>query len=214
MLEWLVLALLLPAILVPVVLLFAFAGCDVFFGLNRLPPPPVFEPAFTAALGGGDRGRNDRTLVVRIEPNIRLFRSGNLVRLTLARPTAGDLLIRRLYISQPADVGDLYDSAGDLTEVIADALTLLADPNGGSVVLDPFPYNLDHTKALLLAFDIGEAGNVRAENIPPEQGRSFASAVQDPPVHEAALFDRQSGYDIESRLYIVAQIEVNQVADP
>jgi len=214
MIEWLVLVLLIPAILVPVVLLFAFAGCDVFFGLKRLPEEvAVFEPAFTAAFDGVDRDRKNRTLVVRIEPNIRLSRSGNLVRLTLARPLEGELLIRKLFVSQAADTGDPYDAAGDLTEVISDALALVADPNGSSVVLDPFSYNLDHTKALLLAFDIGNAGNVRAENVPAEQARSYASAVQDPAIHEASLLDRQAGYDIEARLYIVEQIEVAQVAD-
>ncbi|BBY43568.1 fibronectin type III domain-containing protein [Mycolicibacterium celeriflavum] len=48
MAEWLVLALLVPAIVVPVVLLFGFAGCDQVFGLDRLDAPqpaPIIESA-------------------------------------------------------------------------------------------------------------------------------------------------------------------------
>lgn len=48
MTEWLLLVLLVPAIVVPVVLLLGFAGCDQVFGLDRLDEPepgPVIESA-------------------------------------------------------------------------------------------------------------------------------------------------------------------------
>jgi hypothetical protein len=39
--EWLLLAVLIPAIVIPVVLLFGFAGCDVVFSLDYTPPAPI-----------------------------------------------------------------------------------------------------------------------------------------------------------------------------
>lgn len=48
MTEWLILVLLVPAVVVPVVLLLGFAGCDVVFGLDRLDEPgpaPVIQSA-------------------------------------------------------------------------------------------------------------------------------------------------------------------------
>jgi hypothetical protein len=41
MTEWLMLLLLVPAVLVPVVLLLGFAGCDLVFGLKLVPSPPT-----------------------------------------------------------------------------------------------------------------------------------------------------------------------------
>ena len=43
MTEWLVLALLVPAVVVPVVLLAGFAGCDVVFGLHRPDTPTIIS---------------------------------------------------------------------------------------------------------------------------------------------------------------------------
>ncbi|MGV0601153.1 hypothetical protein ABQE42_16095, partial [Mycolicibacterium pulveris] len=46
MTEWLLLVLLVPAIVVPVVLLLGFAGCDKVFGLDRLEEAgPVIQSA-------------------------------------------------------------------------------------------------------------------------------------------------------------------------
>jgi len=49
MAEWLLLLLLVPAIVVPVVLLVGFAGCDRVFGLQSFPPPP--PPILVSAEG-------------------------------------------------------------------------------------------------------------------------------------------------------------------
>lgn len=54
MTEWLFLAVLVPAIVVPVVLLVGFAGCDQVFGLDRLDelrPAPVIDSATGTSLG-------------------------------------------------------------------------------------------------------------------------------------------------------------------
>ena len=49
MVEWLVLLLVIPAVVVPVVLLFGFAGCELLFPLNAGPPlPPVILSADAA----------------------------------------------------------------------------------------------------------------------------------------------------------------------
>ena len=50
MLEWLILAIVVPAVVVPVVLLAGFAGCDRVFGLHRLEPPP---PVITVSAATG-----------------------------------------------------------------------------------------------------------------------------------------------------------------
>ena len=53
MTEWLLLVLLVPAIVVPVVLLFGFAGCDRVFGLEHVDPvdPPPPGPIIVSAKG-------------------------------------------------------------------------------------------------------------------------------------------------------------------
>jgi hypothetical protein len=53
MTEWLILLLLVPAIVVPVVLLVGFAGCDRFFGLQHVdtPPPVSIVPIIVSAEG-------------------------------------------------------------------------------------------------------------------------------------------------------------------
>jgi hypothetical protein len=53
MTEWLTLLLLVPAVVVPVVLLVGFAGCDRFFGLQHVdtPPPVPVVPVIVSAEG-------------------------------------------------------------------------------------------------------------------------------------------------------------------
>ena len=50
MVEWLILVILVPAVVVPVVLLIGFAGCDRVYGLQRIEPKP---PIITAAQATG-----------------------------------------------------------------------------------------------------------------------------------------------------------------
>src|ERR1700686_226505 len=53
MAEWLILLLLVPADVVPVVLLVGFAGCDQVFGLETvvIPPPVPVVPVIVSAVG-------------------------------------------------------------------------------------------------------------------------------------------------------------------
>jgi hypothetical protein len=52
MAEWLLLVLLVPAIVVPVVLLVGFAGCDRVFGITSFPPPPPPPPPILVSAEG------------------------------------------------------------------------------------------------------------------------------------------------------------------
>ena len=206
MVEWLALILLIPVILIPVVILFGFSGCDLVFKLEP-PPDPVFERAFEAVLNNQTQRANG-TIVLRIEP-LRLFKSGTKVRFTLQHPANGDLLISALFISQAADTGDPYDAAADLTSVISAPVGLLGNPNGQVTELAPVDYQFDHTKPLLIALDIGSAGNMpHASNVPAAETRAFVGPRLTPPQHEAALADRQTGYAQEGRFFIVQRIDV------
>lgn len=207
MLTWLALVVLVPAILVPVVLLVGFAGCELVFPLDDTPPNGAREESFEATLTG-EVGRAGRTIVQRIEP-ARLFRSGSKVVLTLQRPSGGDLILQSLFISQVADGGDPYDSAADLTALLPGALLLSQDAANGPMELEPVAYQLDHTKPLLVAFDVGTAGRVRFEsNVDPLQATAFVGPSANPDVFEAGIGDRQPGYVTDARIYLVQRIEV------
>lgn len=206
MLEWIVLILLIPAVLVPVVLLYGFSGCDLVF---KLEGRVDFEKAFEVDLPNESQ-RPNRTVIVRVEP-IRLFDSGPIVRITIQRPKNNNLVINAMYISQVADTGDPYDAASDLTPVLAEPLVVTADPAGGTLVLDQVDYNLDASKPLLIAFDLGADGNMPNKgSVPATEMRTFVGPNQNPVIHEAALADRQSGYLEEQRIHLIKLIEVGQ----
>src|SRR5438552_2803945 len=117
---WWALLLLAPVILLPVVLLWGFAGCDIFFPLEFDEP---FEQTFATDLPSMESFQ-DVCLIQRIE-SVRLSDSGSQVQLTL-RALAENVVVQRILISQPAGAGDLYDSAGDLTDV-ASGVTVTAN---------------------------------------------------------------------------------------
>jgi hypothetical protein len=228
MIEWLALILLIPAILVPIVLLFGFAGCS-FSHAYPVPPkptdytppgdpdildpdePPIPETAFEATLTEDEQLAN-RCIVQRIEP-VRLLKSGNQVRITLQRPTTGNLVIESISISHAVDPGsgDPYDSAGDPTLVPGPFPLLLAtDPGNAAVELMPVSFALDRTKPLLLAFDIDTPGNVRRSATAPGTGvRAFVGPFG---LHEAATGNRQPFiYQSQERTYLVQRIAVREV---
>jgi hypothetical protein len=149
--EWLILVLLVPAIVVPAVLLWGFCGCTVLF-------QPGFSRAFEATLEPGppEIDLQQRTIVLRIAPSPTLLRGGSRVRITLRGSSVNSLRLERVFISQAADPpGDPYDSAPEapLTPVAA-SVDL---PEGKSVTLDEVSYELDPFKSLLIAFDVGSA---------------------------------------------------------
>ena len=198
--EWLALLLLIPAIVVPVVLLLGFDGCDLVLGLDP-PPEPVFEPGFTASLMN-NAGQANQTIVQRIEPP-RLFKSGAKVQITVRSSDNNDLRILKLFISRVAADGDPYDSAGDLKEVITAPVTV---PQNTAMPLAEIDYTLDRMQALLVIFDIGAPGGTRFEpNVNDTEGVAFVG-----PAGDAELPDRQSppAYQAFDRIFIVERIDV------
>lgn len=198
MTEWLALILLVPAVVVPLVLLFGFAGCGATLADD------VLEKVF-ASLMTGDAKEPNQCLVQRIEPS-RLFNSGTVVRITLERPTSGDMVIHRAFISHAADApgANPYDSAADPTAVpLSQALVIPADPGNGVVELPAVVFTLDAQKPLLLAFDIGSAGFVRFAPAPNTDATAFFG-----PLWEASERERSAGYRPENRIYLVNRIEV------
>jgi hypothetical protein len=199
--EWLILLVIIPAIVVPVVLLLGFAGCDLVFRLDP-PPEPVFEPAFTATLTN-NQDQTGQTIVQRIEP-ARLFKGGSQVQITVRSGTSGNLVIDKMFISQPVDVGvgDPYDSAEDLTEVLTEGAELV--PQNTAKTLAAINYTLDRTKPLLIIFDIGSPGAVIfAPDVPSTEATAFIG-----PGGEAEIADRQPAYVARPRVYLVERIDV------
>jgi hypothetical protein len=205
MMEWLILCLLVPAVVVPVVLLWGFVGCNWIFGLDptRLVLPtfeldsennfdsPTAIDLFTLA---------GFSFVVRI-PQFLLTNAGPAVLITVRGANTADLQIDRLYISQAADSVDAskdpFDAlAEDLTVVVDDDIGIFV-PRGESVQLPITDYHLDPDKDLLIAFDISATpglGNLRQIDFAGlgaplmyYQGRAVPT---DPPIRQAALADR------------------------
>lgn len=160
---------------------------------------PALQPAFMATLTNNQTQQGGKTVVQRIEP-ARLFRSGSLVRITLRASTQGDVLLERMSISHAAAVGDPYDSDTPPTPIPA-GLALLANT---SLALPVVAFSLDQTRPLLVAFDLGPPGHVRhLPNVPAVEARAF---VQDG--DEALVQDRQTGYALEDRIYLIERIDV------
>ena len=215
MIEWLALILLVPAVLFPIVLLFGFAGCNQIYGLDptTVAPQTTFETPL-----GQDRLRANRCIVQRIEAG-RLTAGGSLVQITVQRPETGLLQIVSLFGSQAANEtdpsADPYDSAADLTPVPGVPLTLTPDATQPLVELPAFDYALDHDRALLIAFDLGEDARVPRtdDTVPTFDATAFLGPLPPPPpglpIQEASLPDPQSGYETESRIYLVQRIAVS-----
>jgi hypothetical protein len=162
----------------------------------------TFGKAFDVVLTG-DRQRNSRTIVQRIEP-VRLFRGGSRVLITIQRSALGDLVINKLYVSKAADAA--YMSAPDLTAVLEAPVAIPADPANGPFALPPIEYVLDNAAPLLLAFEIGSPGNVHERSpISATEATAFVSPIN---VFEASQPTRSPGYNVETRIYLVQRIDV------
>jgi hypothetical protein len=217
MLEWLALILLVPLVLLPFVVLFGFAGCDLFFPLRD---PPVFKNTFEITFTD-ERNLPNICLIVRIEPD-GLSVSGQRVQLVLERPQDGDLNILDIYISQAADSGDPYDAPvtadGSLDPIrislgntgnVDTGLLLSPDPDPANalVTLDPVDFAVDETKPVLIAINIGSSGRIRFR---PGVLDSEAQSYRGPTgLLEAAQPGRTSGYIKEGRVHLIRRIEVS-----
>jgi hypothetical protein len=168
------------------------------------------EPTFTQTLTSDGINWQGFTLVQRIEPN-RLFRSGTQVLLTLHASSTREALLDRIYISKhdPA-AADPYQPDTDLTALYDNPNSPQTVPKNtpqtSPLVVGPVNYNLDHTQALLIAFEFHAS---------PESDIAFADvATADASAYyiqasEAASHPRSTGYTpVAGRVYLVERIEV------
>jgi hypothetical protein len=205
MMEWLILCLLVPAVVVPVVLLWGFVGCNPIFGLD---PTSLIEPTFELDSENNfdsPTAINLSTLegfsfVVRI-PEFLLTTAGPQVVVTVRGSTEADLQIDRIYISK---AGDSVDASKDRFDPLEEDLTPVVDdgigvfvPRGESVALPLIQYHLDPQQDLLVAFDISATpglGNLRQIEFvglgAPLTYYMGRAAPTDPPIQEAAKPDR------------------------
>ena len=129
------------------------------FDATGFPGAPSTDQALLAGRG--------ICFVVRIEPGPWLVRGGSRVQIFVRGHSMPgfNLQLDRMRISQPAlpsppnPTPDPFDSHTDITAVFEGALTVMG--GGGVVALPTISYALDHTKPLLVAFDI----NMAAANI-------------------------------------------------
>jgi hypothetical protein len=152
-------------------------------------------------------------------PSALLKNSGTKVRLTVRSSANGSVIIDKLYISQPAATGDLYDS---LPTGMSGGLTRVVDKDLGDPVVvlpansDPWPskiidYDLDPTKHLLIAFDFGGAGaNAKYDTTLPGTVAYYkaataqaADANRSPKPGDPAIYTPAPG-----RHYLIEKIEV------
>ena len=172
---------------------------------------PAF-PCFSSTLMTDQPGVEGFCLVQRIEPS-RLAASGSEVFITIRGSTVADLLIDRIYISQPAVGGDVYDSAPDLTAVMAAQVMV---PANTAVALPGVRYSLDRTRPLLVIFDVAMTpgtGNLRYLNPVPN---TEAVMYFRPATAEAAIADRQPSagnpgappFEISNSIYLIERITV------
>lgn len=167
----------------------------------------MYTNTFEAALTSSEVAWGGWTLVQRIEA-VRLTTDGSQVRITL-RAGAGEAHIDRVYISQPAAVGDPYDSDADLTAISA---TRVVVPANSTTVIGPIAYALDQTKPLLIAIDFAPSPD-------PDSVIAFDASVATDAVAyyqdfrasapQAMNADRDTGYRSLNRTYLVQRIEVS-----
>jgi hypothetical protein len=221
MAEWLLLLLLVPAIVVPVVLLVGFAGCSFEHGAA----PAGFETTFDATNEFSRDGSSWEgfTLVQRIEPAGLNPATGPFakVKITLFASTVMDASIDRIFISGPASTKD-WDSDTDLTEVSSTPFVVSA---GTSVTLGPVDYivrppssdGTDPGRALLIAVDFSvppTASGVRAaDQVPPDRAVAWWFQYFRPPPGpslppEAGLIPRSPGYTSSPNVYLIGKIEI------
>jgi hypothetical protein len=219
MAEWLILLLVVPAIVVPTVLLVGFTGCDFEHGAAPALPDTTFAQPLDPGPSPYQGDWEGWCLIQRIEA-ARLSHSGTQVRLTLRASPESGASIDRIYISQGPDPGsgDPYDALADLTEIYdRGSGGPFVLPKGEAQSIPPSPrmvsYNLDHERPLLIAVDFSAA---------PRSGIMYVDTDQDLPEEErrvAAYWargayardpDRTVAADqqVRGRLYLIEKIEV------
>lgn len=155
-----------------------------------------FLPVFAAVLTNSQGNQGGRCVVQRIEP-VRLVNSGTRVRITVAAPADGAVVLDRVTISRAAGPG--YDAAADLTPVATNVLL----PAGTSLALPLVDYALDRTQPLLVAFDVSPPGNLAfLPNVPAVEASAFVGDM-----HAAGVADRPDGFTARDRVFLIERIE-------
>ena len=170
----------------------ATASATIAFRVAFTLPPGTFTTDQT--------GQEGLCIVQRLNQTL-LLAGGTQLRMRVRGSTALSLTLDSLTISQPAATGDEYDSAPDLTDVIASPLTI---PANTVVTVGPVTYTLDPTQDLLIAFDISN------NNGNPRFGPLIGCDVfAIDPGAEAGVPDRSPGYAVaRGNIYLIETIEV------
>ena len=172
--------------------------------VTEIPITP-WKTAFNVPLTTDDpQAFNGNTIVQRIDA-AHITNAGAKVRITLHGSTTGNLVIKKVTISQAAPAGQLWNSAADLTEVKSGGVSGVTIPaNTPPKALDDTNYNLVPGKDLIVAFDISATdGLTRRATLPGPTMFSKNNTA------EAATQNRSVNYLTHAgRVHIVEKIEV------
>ncbi len=176
---------------------------------STLPALPAFQPTFSATLNVDRAGLDGWCLVQRIQP-VRLLRSGTQVRITVSGSTAGNLRLNKVTIAEAAATGDPFDSAAPPAVLETSVLLTPGVPH----MTPAIPFALDHTRPLLVAFEIGSPGNARYVVVPQSDAIMYVKqGTAGAPIAEAEVVNR-TGYTAVapqpgvSTVFLVELIEV------
>ena len=168
----------------------------------------TFPEAYNVPLTTDDPGLEGRTIVQRIDAG-HITSAGAKVRLTLRGSTAGNLVINKVTISQPATAGHAWDSAAVPIEVHFNngqsGVTIPANATqANAAVSDVTNYNLVLGQDLFIAFDISTTdGSARRATMPGPTQYFKANTA------EAAVQIRSPNYQtFAGRVSIIDKIEV------
>ncbi len=182
---------------------------DVLMPIPSTPSAPVTaQPlAFKVAMTAEEPGLDGTTIVQRINA-ANLKNSGSQVRITVRGPATGNLILDKVTISQPATVGDRWDSAA--APVVVKTNVKLAANTSQALGFVAFPLN--RTQDILIAFDINvETDPTISSGQVPKTALSGAEAytLATQP-GEAGIPNRSDGaYEtVPDTVYLIEKIEV------
>ena len=177
---------------------------------SNMAPATTFAEAYNVPLTDPDSGLEGRTIVQRIDGG-HITSDGAKVRLTLRGSTVANLVINKVTISQAATVGQPWDSAGVIKEVLFNngqsGVTILANATKANPAVSDvtnLDFNLAPGQDLLIAFDISPTdGSARRATMPGPTQYFKANTA------EAAVQTRSANYQtFAGRVSIVEKIEV------
>ena len=175
--------------------------------VTEIPITP-WKTAFNVPLTTDDpQAFNGNTIVQRIDA-VHITNAGAKVRITLHGSTTGNLVIKKVTISQAAPAGQLWNSAADLTEVKSGGVSGVTIPaNTPPKALDDTNYNLVLGKDIIVAFDI--SGATATDGFTRRATLAGPTMFSKNNTAEAATQNRSVNYLTHAgRVHIVEKIEV------